>query len=75
MVDSAAKDINRKNRAPHILAPGISLNTFGSVINTRFGPLSGRTPKAKQAGKIISPDIRATSVSNTATLTASPVRR
>ena len=30
-VDSAAKDINRKNRAPQSLPPAIWLNTFGRV--------------------------------------------
>ena len=73
IVDSAAKLINKKNIAPQILLPGISLNTFGSVINTKFGPLPGFTPNAKHAGKITSPAINATNVSRIATLIASPV--
>lgn len=73
IVERAAKLINRKKKDPHMRLPGISLNTFGSVINTRFGPLSGLTPKAEQAGKIIRPAISATIVSKTATLIASPV--
>ena len=39
-----------------------------------FGPLSGFTPKAKHAGKIINPESSATHVSRTVTHTASPVR-
>ena len=73
IVDNAAKLMNRKNIAPQILLPGISLNTFGSVMNTRFGPLPGFTPNAKQAGKITNPAINATNVSRMATLIASPV--
>ena len=73
IVDNAAKLINKKNIAPQTLLPGISLNTFGSVINTKFGPLPGFTPNAKHAGKITSPAINATNVSRIATLIASPV--
>ena len=67
IVDNAAKLINKKNIAPQTLLPGISLNTFGSVINTKFGPLPGFTPNAKHAGKITSPAINATNVSRIAT--------
>ena len=38
MVENAAKDINRKNRVPHILPPAIWLNTLGRVIKIRDGP-------------------------------------
>ena len=40
-VDAAANDINRKNRVPQNLPPGILLNTLGSVINIRLGPCPG----------------------------------
>ncbi len=40
----------------------------------REGPLSGWTPKEKQAGKMISPAIRATKVSRAQMRTASLVR-
>lgn len=38
IVENAANDMNRKNRAPQILPPAISRNTFGSVTNTSPGP-------------------------------------
>ena len=38
IVENAANDMNRKNRAPQILQPAISRNTFGSVTNTSPGP-------------------------------------
>ena len=74
IVDAAAKSIQRKKILPQILPPAIELNIFGNVIKIRFGPLSGFTPKAKHAGKIINPESSATHVSRTVTHTASPVR-
>ena len=38
MGENAAKDLNRKNRVPHILPPAIWLNTLGRVIKIRDGP-------------------------------------
>ena len=66
--------MNKKNSVPHTRLPGICSNTLGSVMNTSLGPSPGSTPKAKQAGKMISPVSRATVVSSTPILTASPVR-
>ena len=37
-VDIAANTINRKKSEPHILPPGILLNTVAIVSNKRFGP-------------------------------------
>ena len=73
-VENAANDINKKKKLPQIRPPAMEINTFGSVIKIRLGPLSGFTPKAKHAGKMISPAVIATKVSKTATLTASPSR-
>ena len=61
MVVTAAKDMNRKNRKPHNLPPDMALNTFGSVTNTRPGPLSAATLKEKQEGNIIRPCLLYTS--------------
>ena len=72
MVVTAAKDMNRKNRKPHNLPPDMALNTFGSVTNTRPGPLSAATLKEKQEGNIIRPAIKATQVSRMQTLRLSP---
>ena len=73
-VDTAAKIINKKNKAPQILPPAMELNTFGSVIKIRLGPSPGSTPYAKHDGKMIRPAIKATKVSRSVTRTASPVR-
>ena len=73
-VESAAKDMNTKNRLPHILPPGRLLKIFGSVMNIRLGPLFTSTLYAKHAGKMISPEESATSVSSKATFTDSPSR-
>ena len=72
IVENAAKDINRKNKAPQSLPPAIWLNTFGSVINTSPGPAPGSTPNAKHAGMMINPAINATNVSRIRILTLSP---
>ena len=64
-----------KNKQPQNCPNHISLNILGNVIKTSPGPLSGLTPKAKQAGKTINPDIIATKVSRTQTLTVSPNKR
>ena len=74
IVENAAKDIKTKNSVPQILPPAIPLNTLGRVMKIRFGPLSGLMPKAKQAGKIISPETNATKVSRMAMLMDSPRR-
>ena len=71
-VEKAAQDINKKNRLPQIRPPIMEINTFGSVMKIRLGPLSGLTPNAKHAGKMIRPAVIATKVSSTATLTDSP---
>ena len=73
IVESAANDINTKNKNPHTLPPAILLNTFGRVINNNEGPLSGLTPYEKHAGIMINPAIRATNVSSSTMLIASPV--
>ena len=66
--------MNRKNSAPHSRPPAMLTNTRGSVMKIRAGPLLASTPKEKQAGKMIMPDIRATKVSRQQIRTASPVR-
>ena len=72
IVDKEAKTIKIKNVMPQSCDSGIELNIFGSVINTRLGPLSGLTPNEKQAGKIIKPDIIATKVSRIVMFMLSP---
>ena len=72
IVDAEAKNMHRKKIAPQSLPPAMELKILGSVIKIRFGPLSGFTPKAKLAGKMISPEISATLVSRTVIATASP---
>ena len=42
------------------------LKMLGRVTKIRFGPLSGDTPNAKQAGKMIRPAVKATKVSSNA---------
>ena len=74
IVDADAKNMHKKKMLPHILPPLMTLNMFGSVIKIRFGPLSGFTPNAKHAGKMIRPEISATQVSSTVTQMASPIR-
>ena len=74
IVDAAANNMQRKNKAPQIRPPLMELKIFGSVMKIRFGPLSGLTPNAKHAGKMIRPEINATQVSRIVTQTASPVR-
>ena len=75
MVDRAAQDRNRKNSPPHSRPMGILLKILGRVMNTRAGPLPGATPKAEQAGKMISPATKATQVSSRLIRAASPRRR
>lgn len=72
IVDADAKNMHRKKIAPQSLPPAIELNMLGRVIKIRFGPLSGFTPNAKQAGKMINPEINATLVSRTVIAIASP---
>ena len=69
-----AKVMNRKNSAPHTRPPAMWRNTRGSVMKIRDGPLPASTPKEKQAGKMIMPDMKATKVSRAQMRTASPVR-
>ena len=71
-VESAANDINTKNRLPHRRPMGRLLKIFGSVMNISPGPLLTSTPYAKHAGNIIRPEAIATSVSSRATFTDSP---
>lgn len=73
-VEKLAKDMKRKKRAPHSRPPAMPRNTLGNVTKMREGPASGVTPKEKQAGKMMSPAIRATKVSSTQMRTASLVR-
>lgn len=70
----AANTMNRKNRLPQRRPLLMALKIFGKVINRRFGPLSGSTPKLKQAGKIIKPARSATTVSRTPIYSALLVR-
>ena len=72
-VERAAKDMNKKNNAPHICPKNMWLNIFGNVTNISFGPCDGSTPNAKHAGKIMKPAMIATSVSSPSTCSASPV--
>ena len=71
-VESAAKDMNKKNNAPHNCPKNMWLNIFGNVTNISFGPCDGSTPNAKHAGKIMKPAMIATSVSSPSTCNASP---
>ena len=73
-VEKLAKLMNRKNSEPHSRPPAMSWNTLGRVMKMREGPLSGSTPKEKQAGKMMSPAISATKVSREQMRTASLVR-
>ena len=75
-VESAANDMNRKKNDPTTRpATGpIALNTFGSETNARPAPEEGSTPKAAQAGKMMSPAAMATKVSSPITRRASPLR-
>ena len=50
------------------------MKILGRVMKISEGPAPGSMPKLKQAGMIIIPAIKATKVSSTVTLTASPVR-
>ena len=73
-VDKLAKIMNRKNSAPQKRPPAMLTNTFGSVWKINAGPLSVSMPKEKQAGKMMTPAIRATNVSSAQMRTASPGR-
>ena len=67
-----AKLMKRKNMEPQRRPPAIFMNTFGRVRKIRLGPASGCTLKAKQAGKMIRPDMIATKVSSTQIRADSP---
>lgn len=72
-VESAAKERNTKKRLPQSLPKGMLLKIWGRVWKIKGGPaLTFPSLKVKQAGKMIMPATRATPVSSTATLTASP---
>ena len=71
-VESAAKDINKKNKLPQSQPNSILLKMVGRVIKISGGPLFTLTLFAKQAGKIINPEVIATKVSKTETFIASP---
>ena len=73
-VEKLAKIMNRKNSAPQKRPPAMLMKTGGSVWKIREGPLSGVTPKVKQAGKMMVPAISATKVSSAQMRTASPGR-
>ena len=73
-VDKLAKIMNRKNSAPQKRPPAMLTNTFGSVWKINAGPLPVSMPKEKQAGKMMTPAIRATNVSSAQMCTASPGR-
>ena len=70
----AAKLMNRKKRAPQNVPPASWLKMLGSVTKIRPGPAPGFTPNAKQAGKMMKPDISAAKVSRPMMLIHSPVR-
>ena len=73
-VEKLANTMNRKNSVPQNRPPDILTNRGGRVWKIREGPLSGVTPKVKQAGKIMAPAMRATKVSRAQIRTASPGR-
>ena len=73
-VEKLAKIMNRKNSAPQKRPPAMLMKTGGRVWKIREGPLSGVTPKVKQAGKMMVPAISATKVSSAQMRTASPGR-
>ena len=64
-VENAANVINTKNKLPQSRPPAMLLKIFGSVMKISDGPELGCTPYAKHAGKMISPDVKATNVSST----------
>ena len=70
----AAALMNTKNRNPQKRPPAMLLKMLGRVMKMRPGPASGVTPKAKQAGKMMRPAVRATKVSRTTMSTDSCVR-
>ena len=72
IVVKAAKNRKIKNNPPHNCPSGILLKIFGRVTKIKPKPLSGFTPKAKQAGKMISPETKATKVSSKVMLMLSP---
>ena len=73
-VEKLAKTMKRKKRAPQKRPPAMFTKTGGRVSKMREGPLSGCTPKVKQAGKMMVPAIRATKVSSAQMRAASPGR-
>ena len=78
-VENDAKIMNTKNRVPITRPPGIVLKMLDSVVNRNVAPTleaSAVTPllNAKQAGKMMRPDISATNVSRPVIVNASPSR-
>ena len=74
IVEKLAKVINRKNKQPHKIPPFIFMKMFGKVINIKLGPALTSTPKLKQAGKIIKPELMATKVSSKQIFIPSDIR-
>ena len=74
-VDTAAKNRNTKNSPPHSRPIGMWLKMLGRVMKIKACPSPGDTPKAKQAGKMIRPEVKATKVSSTPMRRASPASR
>ena len=73
MVERAAKLMNTKNSEHHNWPSGICSKTLGNVTKTKPGPEPGSTPKAKHAGKMMRPAMRATNVSRAPTRIDSPM--
>ena len=64
IADERAANITlRKNIPPRNVPPGICENIAGIVINRSEGPAPASNPKAKAAGIIMNPAIRAAIVS------------
>ena len=72
-VEKLANVISTKKSVPQNLPSGILIKISGSVAKISDGPCAGSTPYAKQAGKIIIPDMIATNVSSVAMVMASPI--
>ena len=66
-----AKNTSRKNSNAHTYPPVICWKIPGKTSKINLGPAVGSKPKENTAGKIITPDRIATSVSITATVVAS----
>lgn len=67
---SEASASRKKNNALHTSLPESRPNTDGSTSKTSLGPASASMPNENTAGKIITPDSTATSVSSKAVVVA-----